>query len=134
MRKLTFIFLLVTWQLVTGDLCYANNIAVSNVTITGQSTSAQTCKVQFDISWNNSWRNAINYDAAWVFIKYSTDSGTTWAHATLKTAGTNPSGFSQGTGTGLDIVVPTDKKGAFLQRTSNGSGSVSTTSIQFVWD
>jgi len=118
----------------TCDLCYANNIAVSNVTITGQSTSASTCKVQFDISWDNSWRNAINYDAAWVFIKYSTDSGTTWAHATLKTAGTNPANFSQGTGTGLDIVVPTDKKGAFLQRTSNGSGSVSTTSIQFVWD
>lgn len=113
---------------------YANNIAVSNVTITGQSASAQTCKVQFDISWSNSWRNAINYDAAWVFIKYSTDSGATWAHATLKTAGTNPANFSQGIGTGLDIVVPTDKKGAFLQRTSNGSGSVSTTSIQFVWD
>jgi hypothetical protein len=135
MRKFIFILLLVTWQLVTGDLCYANNISVSNVTITGQSTSAQTCKVQFDISWDNSWRNAINYDAAWVFIKYSTDSGTTWSHATLKTAGTNPTNFSQGaSGTGLDIVVPTDKKGAFLQRTSNGSGSVSTTSIQFVWD
>jgi len=135
MRKLIIILLLlVTWQLVTGDLCYANNIAVSNVTITGQSTSASTCKVQFNISWDNSWRNAINYDAAWVFVKYSTDSGTTWSHATLKTAGTNPSGFSQGSGTGLDVVVPTDKKGAFLQRISNGSGSVSTTSIQFVWD
>jgi len=135
MRKLIIIFFLfiIHYTLSTND-ALANNIAVSNVTITDQSTSAQTCKVQFDISWNNSWRNAINYDAVWVFIKYSTDNRATWAHATLKTACTNPTNFSQGTGTGLDIVVPTDKKGAFLQRTSNGSGSVSTSNIQFVWD
>ncbi|OIO79689.1 MAG: hypothetical protein AUJ89_04455 [Candidatus Omnitrophica bacterium CG1_02_43_210] len=112
----------------------ANNISVTNASITGQSTSAETCKVQFDISWENSWRHALNYDAAWVFIKYSTDSGATWSHATLKTSGTNPANFSQGAGTGLDIVVPTDLKGAFLERTSNGVGSVSTVSIQFVWD
>ena len=117
-----------------GSTLYANNVAVANVTITGQSTSAETCKVQFDISWDNSWRNSVNYDAVWVFIKYSTDSGSTWAHATLKTSGTNPAGFSQGTGTGLDLVVPSDKKGAFLQRTSNSSGSVDTDDIQFVWD
>jgi len=135
LRIVFLFFLLFTLHYtLSTDVALANNITVSNVTITGQSTSAQTCKVQLDISWNNSWRNAINYDAAWVFIKYSTDSGATWSHATLKTSGTNPANFSQGTGTGLDLVVPTDKKGAFLQRTSNGSGTVSTTSIQFVWD
>ncbi|MFH1856058.1 MAG: hypothetical protein ABH836_02360 [Candidatus Omnitrophota bacterium] len=114
----------------------ANNLSISNATITEQSTSAQTCKVQFDISWENSWRNGINYDATWMFIKYSTDSGTTWSHATLKTSGINPTGFSQGTGTGLDIVVPTDKKGAFLQRSAdnNAMEAVSTADIQFVWD
>ena len=119
----------------TGLLCFmfsgeasANNIAVSNVSITGQSTSAQTAKVQFDISWENSWRNYINYDAAWVFIKYSTDHGTTWNHATLKTTG-----FSTGSGTVIDIVVPTDLRGAFLRRSSNGSGTLSTTSVQLVW-
>ncbi|MEI8349277.1 MAG: hypothetical protein WCI77_03895, partial [Candidatus Omnitrophota bacterium] len=113
---------------------HANNITVSNVTMTGQSTSAKTCNIQFDISWEHSWRNSLNYDAAWIFVKYSTDSGSTWNHATLKTSGTNPSGFSQGSGTVLDIVVPTDKKGAFLQRSATGSGAVSTTSVQFVWD
>jgi hypothetical protein len=119
---------------------YANNISVSNVAITGQSTSASTCKVQFDISWQNSWRNSLNYDAAWVFIKYSTDSGTTWAHATLKANDTNPLddspslGYSAGSGTSLSITIPTDKKGAFLYRSATGAGTVNTTSIQFVWD
>ena len=127
---------------------WANNIAVSNVTITSQSTANQTANVQFDITWSNSWRNVINYDAAWVFVKYSTDGGTTWNHATLKaTGGTatsagngiiNPTGYSGGSGTALDIIVPTEatsgKKGAFVQRTANGTGTVTTTGVQVVWD
>ncbi|MFH1244968.1 MAG: SUMF1/EgtB/PvdO family nonheme iron enzyme [Candidatus Omnitrophota bacterium] len=114
----------------------ANNLRVTNVSIASASISNGTANVQFDISWDNSWRGgAADYDAAWVFIKYSTDAGTTWQHATLKTGGTNPTGFSVGTGTGLDIVVPAvDKKGAFLRRSSDAAGSVSTSSIQFVWD
>ncbi len=112
----------------------ANNLALSNLAIASQSTSSDTVTLQFDISWSNSWRDSTNYDAAWVFVKYSTDSGTTWNHATMKTAGTNPSGFSQGSGTGIDVVVPSDKKGCFVQRSSQGSGSLSTTSIQVVWD
>lgn len=112
----------------------ANNLAVSNVSIGSVSLGHVTAAVQFDISWDNSWRTSTNYDAAWVFIKYSTNSGISWNHGTLKAAGTNPAGFSQGSGTALDIVVPPDKKGAFLQRSANGSGNVSTGSIQFVWD
>lgn len=116
------------------DKAAANNIAVLNVSLENESLSQKTANVQFDISWDNSWRTVTNYDAAWVFIKYSTNAGLSWNHATLKTSGTNPMGFYQGTGTPLDIIVPMDKKGAFLQRFTAGSGSVSTSSIQFVWD
>jgi len=134
MRKLLFIFLLVTWQLATGGLCYANNIAVTNAALGSQNTTTDTEVIQFDISWENSWRDATNYDAAWVFIKYSVDSGATWAHATLKTAGTNPADTNIGSGTGIAIIVPTDKKGAFIQRSADGTGTLSTTSIQLTWD
>jgi formylglycine-generating enzyme required for sulfatase activity len=112
----------------------ANNLSVSMVSIGDVSLNQATAKVRFDISWDNSWRTDINYDAAWVFIKYSTNAGTSWNHATLKTSGTNPDGFSQGSGTALDIIVPSDKKGAFLRRSVNGVGSISTNSLQFVWD
>jgi len=112
----------------------ANNLSVSNVTMAGRSATAKTALVQFDVSWDHSWRNSVNHDAVWIFIKYSTDGGATFSHATLKTAGLNPSGFSTGSGTGVDIVVPEDLKGAFLRRASNGSGSVNTTSLQLVWD
>lgn len=112
----------------------ANNLNISNVSISSQDTSADTVTIQFDISWNNSWYDSDNKDAAWVFVKFSTDSGSSWGHATLSASGTNPSGFSRGSGTGIDIVVPSDKKGAFIQRSSMGSGSLSTTSVQFVWN
>ena len=111
----------------------ANNLTLTNVTIKPRNDS--TVYVQFDIRWDNSWRYTnINHDAAWVFLKYSSDGGATWCHATLQSSGTNPSGVNQGSGTGLDIVVPADKKGAFLQRSATGEGAVGTTGIQFVWD
>ncbi|MFA4982083.1 MAG: SUMF1/EgtB/PvdO family nonheme iron enzyme [Candidatus Omnitrophota bacterium] len=115
---------------------YANGITITNGQIIGQDTTANTVTIQFDISWYNSWRDSTNYDAAWIFIKYSSDVGVTWSHATLKTSGTNPSGFSVGSGTVIDIVVPADKKGCFIRHAASTGAAVtlSTTSIQIVWD
>lgn len=111
-----------------------NNIAISNQCLLAQNTSARTRLIRFDLSWENSWRDNENYDAAWVFLKYSADGGATWRHATLKSSGANPAGFSQGSGTDLDIVVPADRKGAFLQRAAPGEGPASAKGIQLVWD
>ncbi|MDP2904740.1 MAG: hypothetical protein Q8O22_00380 [Candidatus Omnitrophota bacterium] len=145
MRKYKICFLSSVLCLLSSVFCplsYANNITVTNAALGTQDTNAHTMAVQFDISWENAWRDATNNDAAWVFIKYSTDSGATWSHATLKTSGTNPGDFSRGTATvggaskNLDIVVPTDKKGGFVQIASadTGSGTLSATGLQFVWD
>ncbi|MDD4982301.1 MAG: SUMF1/EgtB/PvdO family nonheme iron enzyme [Candidatus Omnitrophica bacterium] len=116
------------------DKTEANNLNVSNVSLGNVSLGQATAVVQFDISWDNSWRTNTNYDAAWIFVKYSTNAGASWNHATLKASGTDTAGFSAGTGTALNIVVPVDKKGAFLRRSANGAGNISTSSIQFIWD
>ncbi|MEI8176879.1 MAG: SUMF1/EgtB/PvdO family nonheme iron enzyme, partial [Candidatus Omnitrophota bacterium] len=118
---------------VSGNL-YANSLFLTNGSSTSQSIAAHTIKVQFDISWSNSWRDAVNYDAVWAFIKYSTDAGSTWHHGTLKGYGQNPSGFATGTGTLVQIVVPIDGKGCFLQRAGNGTGTLMTQGVQLVWD
>ena len=119
-------------------LVYANNLSLSNVSITNQSTANSRCNVQFDVSWENSFKDATNYDAVWTFIKYSTDSGTTWKHATLKATTTNPLndglGWSYGSNSDVAIVVPIDKKGGFIQRTANATGTYSSTGVKFVWD
>lgn len=134
-----FLFVVFLWLGILAAPAYANNITVANVSGVSQSTSADTLQVEFDLSWNNSWRDSTNYDAAWVFVKYSTDSGTTWVHATMATAGTNPSGVSRGTKSSgafnsVEIIVSADKKGAFIQPAHPGSGTLNFTNIQLVWD
>jgi formylglycine-generating enzyme required for sulfatase activity len=104
----------------------ANNLSVSNVTTTGQNTASHYTYVQFDISWDNSWRDAVNWDAAWVFIKYKTSDGL-WHHATLNSSGhTAP--------TGSTIEISSDRKGVFIYRSSDGTGSFSETGVQLRWN
>jgi hypothetical protein len=111
---------------------FANNLSVTNVTLAavGQGKAA----ISFDLSWEHSWRDVENHDAAWVFVKYSPDGGTRWAHASLAAAGLNPAGFSSGSGTAAEISVPSDRKGAFVRRATDGSGTFSATGVTLVWD
>ena len=61
----------------------ANNLQITNVTVKPRDTT--TAWVQFDISWENSWRHAnINHDAAWVFFKVLPDGRSAWEHVTLE--------------------------------------------------
>ena len=56
----------------------ANNISVTNVSLTGQNTADNYTFVRFDISWENSWRTSsapANWDAAWIFVKYRVGNG-----------------------------------------------------------
>ena len=77
--------------------------------------------MQFDLSWDNSWNNAINRDAAWVFFKFKDNDGT-WRHLNLTNANNSITG-------GYTIQVPTDLTGAFIYRNS-GSGTVTLTGVQ----
>ena len=131
---------------------YANGLKIDSVSLTEQNSSdtgphANTIKVKFDISWDNSWKDAENYDAVWVFIKYSTDAGATWHHATLETTDSsvgydkNPAGYYQGSGTPVDIIVPDDNTttagggyGCFIQRNENSSGKTVLNDVRLVWD
>ncbi len=109
---------------ITPKLLFANNIALSNVSLVDQDTTNNTYDLQFDISWENSWRTAItpsatdNWDAAWVFAKYSTYSGgswSAWAHCTVSSAGAQTPA--------MDFA---DNKGVFIYRpdvTTTGSNN-----------
>jgi hypothetical protein len=134
-----FTIMLVVWVITNGAAAFANNVAIANVKLVSRSTSAGTVAIQFDLSWNNAWKDSVNNDAVWMFFKYSSDAGTSWGHATMKTSGTNPSGVSTGTKSSgafnaLDVIVTNDKKGAFIQPRYLGSGTVNFTSLQLIWN
>lgn len=114
---------------------HANNLSVSAPLLTGKNTTAGTDNaanfvlVKFDVSWENSWRTGSapnNWDAAWVFIKYKVGSGE-WQHGTLNATGHTAPG-------GSTIAVAADGKGAFIHRSSDGSGSVNYTGVKLRWN
>ena len=114
----------------------ANNLQLNHLNMVSTNTDAQTMTFSFDLSQENSWRinvgNIATYDAVWIFMKYSTDGGITWNHASIAGSGINPVGFSIPTNFGIE--VPPDQKGFFLHRSDYGSGTVTPTGIQFVWN
>ena len=94
---------------------YASGVNATNVILTDQVLGNYT-NVQFDIGWEYSWRDMVNWDAAWVFVKYKVG-GNPWAHATLDTADhTAP--------TGSTITAAADGTGVFIYRDAAGTGTV----------
>jgi hypothetical protein len=126
--------LMVAFIIFSPNSALANNLSITNAQISGQNATNGTADIQFDIAWDNSWKNTTNHDATWIFAKYSIDSGASWHHATLELAGTNPNGTGVGSGTAINLIVSTDKVGAFVQRSDEGNGGVSVESVNLVWD
>ncbi len=73
------------------ELVYTSGVDATSITLTDQDTDNNFTYVQFDIGWEFSWRDAENWDAIWVFVKYKLSGGDDWAHATLSTTGTDHS-------------------------------------------
>ncbi len=117
--------------LLFANPAFANNLVISNVTLEDRNASAKTMVVQFNISWDHSWRKADGrHDAAWVFIKIYQNSTAPWIHGKLYTAGTNPVDTSPGTNSDVKIVIPTDKIGAFISRNATGNGTFSSKKVR----
>lgn len=124
MKKLLF-FLFIA-LLSTGNT-KANNIQVSNVSIINNGPG--NIQVQFDVSWNNSWRiitGQNNYDGAWLFFKYKTTGGD-WQHLNL-------TGNNNVTPTGTEIFqnAGSNKTGAIIYRSASniGVGNINFTGVR----
>ncbi len=133
-KRYFFIFLI--YFFLSGSLCEANNLLVQNVSLEGRRLSAiggnPIVLVEFDVSWDNSWRNTENYDAAWLVFKGSVGGGTL-THCTV-TNGLFGSryniGDTVGSNSNLEFYYPTDGGGVFLQRKVSGTGTASTTNAR----
>jgi len=129
----------------------ANNINVTNIKVTGQNTTAgennaaNYSLVQFDLSWENSWRTSSepnNWDAAWVFVKYriTTANGgdNLWKHAWLNNNGHSGTGATIDAGLldpGSTFNASTNPTlGVFVYRSANGAGTFSITGAQLRWN
>ncbi len=119
--------------LVTTLNVKANNILLSNVLLNGQNTTSQFSMINFDVSWENSWRtitNEANYDGAWIFAKFRKKTSSLWQHATINTTGSTASA-------GSVLQVSTDGKGVWIYRnlpTADFTGNVNYTGTKIQWN
>lgn len=98
----------------------ARDLRISNVQVlpAAECAAPEHAKIarciQFDIEWHDSWRDQINWDAVWVFVKYRIGDSTAWGHATL-------SEQVHQAPPGAEILGTRDQKGIFLQRAPGGA-------------
>ncbi len=117
----------------------ANNLNISNVRLVNQDTVNNTWDVQFDISWDNSWYDTgapsltANWDAAWIFVKFSKATAGVWGDWTqtsLLNTGSVAASGAQITFGQTGAVY----KGIFIYRDAAGSGSVSWSGNKIRWN
>lgn len=110
----------------------ANNIRIQRIWLSDTNRTAQTVSVNLNLSWEHSWRDSINWDAAWVFFKFREpkDSIWRWRHGNLSKTGNN-AGTST---TAMKVVVPDDLKGAFYYRQALGNGNIQANEVKLLWN
>jgi formylglycine-generating enzyme required for sulfatase activity len=136
MMAIKNILFLVIFCLGGFSTAWASNLQLSDLDEVSANTAAGNMTFSFNLNQDNSWRNQTNYDAVWVFMKYSTDGGVTWHHASMAGSGVNPAGFSVPAQfqSQFEVMVPADQKGFFVQRSGQAIGSIALTGVQFVWN
>ncbi len=121
-----FLILLSAWN---GG-AQANNIQITNLSIPTQNTTFHYSMIQFDLTWDGSWRTSTlesNWDAAWIFCKWRKKGSLVWNHCSLATSGHQAA-------TGSTIDTPTDGKGVFVYKDAVGIGSNSFTQTKLRWN
>jgi len=120
---------------------YANNIQVTNTQLVSQNPVDEFVMVQFNITWENSWRLAggpANWDAAWIFVKYRIGAGA-WTHAYLNNAGHE---ICTGMTTSTGLLNPANAfhattnpgMGVFLYRSEPGTGNINCQNVRVRWN
>ncbi len=126
--------------LLAPGIVFASHLKIDNALISEVNTDRKIAKVQFNVSWDNGWKNETNCDGVWVFAKFRAPDGL-WKHVSLKAASNagfdyadhTPELFSKGENADVGMWVPDEKKGIFLFRTK-GNGSTVSKNVQLVWD
>ena len=99
---------------------------VQDVITTSDNSVNKTIQIQFDLNWGYSWRDNINWDAAWVFAKYKGTDGV-WRHAKLNNTGFSINPYKT-------IEVTDDKLGAFIYSAYQGQGTSAALGTQLQWN
>jgi formylglycine-generating enzyme required for sulfatase activity len=119
-------------SLIMGASCYQSKAIRVTHTDLIRDQAASLWRIEFDMTWSNSFRDSTNWDAAWVFVKFRRPDGE-WEHATLSS---DTSDYSVAGSAGLPVAFAPvrDGRGVFVQRANDGRGTVEWRGIRLAWD
>lgn len=146
-KRLRFFLIFLICFLQFNSISKANNIKVSNATLTEQNPSEGITQVTFNLNWENSWRldassGIRNWDAAWIFVKYRLPvllgGDGVWKHAKLSDNGHKPSEGMQADAGLLNPRTPFNSStnpavGVFVYRSEPGYGTLNLTDVELRW-
>lgn len=135
MEKFKFFItgLLLASVLLLADYAVANNVKINGIAeIDGAVGADKIATVKFKLSWENSWRDNLNWDAVYVFVKFRVDgSDNQWYHAYPEETGHSSS-------SPMFVFSPaksgTNVTGLFVERKENGEGNITENEIKLRWN
>ncbi|MEN8119235.1 MAG: SUMF1/EgtB/PvdO family nonheme iron enzyme [Bacteroidota bacterium] len=111
----------------------ANNVHISNVSVTEKNTVEHWMNIKFDLSGENFWRitgNAQNWNAVWIFVKYRVNGGD-WSHCSLSTSSVDhimPIGIvADATSDGMGVFIYSDNENI-------GNFNLNATNLNLRWN
>ena len=109
-----------------------SDVVIENVALAMPPSGGQTATISLDIGWSYSFRDELNWDAAWVFVKFR-ESGGAWRHASLSSSAADHAiGANYGV---LGRIVPAaDGRGVFMHRAQDGFGAIGWEDVTLAWD
>lgn len=129
-------YLILSTLVLTGAYsAHSNNILISNASL--DNSDNQFYYVEFDVSWENSWRTSTyeaNWDAAWVIVKFSPKNQQQWSNMDLYYNTGNAGSDGHSVPSGGEMQVTSDEVGVFIYRDGDGIGNINFQSIRLKWD
>jgi len=121
-------------------MAFASHLKITNAMISEVNTETKVAKIQFNVSWDNSWKDDVNCDGVWVFAKFQKPQAQ-WQHVNLAAASPKPfdftdqapAKFSKGDGADVGMYVPEEQKGIFLFRAKAKGTSISN-KVELIWN
>jgi len=108
-----------------------SDVLIDNVTLEMPLTDAQPARIVFDIAWENSFRDDLNWDAVWVFVKFR-EPGQPWRHAGISTT---PAAhrIAENNGVLATLAPSADGRGIFLHRADDGVSAIDWDRVSLAW-
>nr|WP_306447959.1 FISUMP domain-containing protein [Odoribacter splanchnicus] len=124
MKRIGLLFLILGLWITAG---WANNVRIEgDVRVKPGDIDPTTgiATIRFTVRWDNSWRDAFNYDGVYLFLKYKVDGeGEQWHHAYLMACDSITDGYEAQMNAAGNNGQENKYEGVFVHRKEKGFGN-----------